>query len=111
MKIILNKIYNVKSECQKEIQTKYQNKEIQLEMNELVEPLMNKLSYETTKRGIELLSRLLSVNNHQDDHYYKMIRNSLDELIDVDKNIFRLRIVIFDWNSIQDIPSQTLHSS
>ena len=80
-------------------------------MNELVEPLTNKSSYETTKRGIELLSRLLSVNNRQDDDYYKMIRNSLDELIDVDKNIFRLRIVIFNWNTIQDIPSQTLYSS
>ena len=111
MKIVLNKIYSLRDGCEKETQKKYPNKDTQLEMNELVEPLTNKSSYETTKRGIELLSRLLSVNNRQDDDYYKMIRNSLDELIDVDKNIFRLRIVIFNWNTIQDIPSQTLYSS
>lgn len=57
----------------------------------LTRPLTNYSQFETTWKGVEFLSRILSKYNPKSDDY-KMMRSAVNELIQIDANIYRLRV-------------------
>ena len=57
----------------------------------LTRPLINNTQFETTWKGVEFLSRILSKYDPESDGY-KMMRSAINELIQIDANIYRLRV-------------------
>ncbi len=57
----------------------------------LTKPLTNNSQYETTWKGVQFLSRILSNYIPETDNFKIMVK-SIDELIRMDSNIYRLRI-------------------
>lgn len=71
-------------------------------IRQLTNPFTNNSQYETTWKGIEFLSRILSKYNPEIDNY-KLMSNSINELIRMDANIYRLRIVWLN-KKLEELP-------
>jgi hypothetical protein len=64
----------------------------------LTKPLTNNSQYETTWKGVQFLSRILSNYIPETDNFKIMIK-SIEELIRMDHNIYRLRIAWINKNT------------
>lgn len=72
----------------------------------LTKPFKNNSQFETTWRNVEFLSRILSKYNPESDSF-KMLKSSVAELIQMDANIYRLRIA---WIKDRGVESDQINS-